>query len=98
DVNDGNKNVQMPPAAVAGAVVLMHRSGDTAYTRFTDNKNREWEVRMARDQYGIWQVTEVKNIQQLLQEMQNRMQKRYDSEPPAPMESNPPEANPPSPP
>jgi hypothetical protein len=89
-VNDGDKDVQMPPAAVVGAIVLMHRDDGTAYTRFTDNKNRQWEVRMARDQYGVWQVTEVKNIQQLLQEMQNRMQKRYDAEPPPPPEYSPP--------
>ena len=95
DVNDGDKNVQMPPAAVVGAVILMHRNDGTAYTRFTDNKNRQWEVRMARDQTGVWQVTEVKNIQQLLQEMQNRMQNRFNGAPPPPMDSNPPEANPP---
>jgi len=91
-VNNGDHDVQMPPAAVAGAVILMHRDDGAAYTRFTDNKNRQWEVRMARDQYGVWQVTEVKNIQQLLQEMQNRMQKGYQAEPEPP----PPPATPPT--
>jgi DUF2939 family protein len=95
-VNDGDHDVQMPPEAVLGALILMHRDDGTAYTRFTDNKNRQWEVRMARDQTGVWQVTEVKNIQQLLQEMQNRMQNRFNGAPPPPMDSNPPEANPPS--
>jgi hypothetical protein len=84
DVNDGDKNVQMPPAAVAGAIVLMHRDDGVAYTKFTDNQNRQWEVRMARDDVGVWQVTEVKNIQQLLDQIQHDAQKRYNQEPPPP--------------
>ena len=89
DVNDGDKNVQMPPAAVAGAIILMHRDEGVAYTKFTDNKNRQWEVRMARDQFGVWQVTEVKNIQQLLDQIQHDAQKRYDQEPPPAPEPSP---------
>jgi len=89
DVNDGDKNVQMPPAAVAGAIILMHRDEGVAYTKFTDNKNRQWEVRMARDQFGAWQVTEVKNIQQLLDQIQHDAQKRYDQEPPPAPEPSP---------
>ena len=84
DVNDGADEVQMPPAAVVGAMVLMHRDDGTAYTRFVDKKKREWEVRMARDEFGVWQVTEVKNIQQLLEKLQRDAQKRLDQEPPAP--------------
>jgi hypothetical protein len=84
DVNDGDKNVQMPPAAVLGAIVLMHRDEGVAYTKFTDNKNRQWEVRMARDQFGVWQVTEVKNVQQLLDQIQHDAQKRLDQEAPPP--------------
>jgi len=85
DVNDGEKEVQMPPAAVVGAMILMHRDDGTSYTRFVDNKNRQWEVRMARDQDGVWQVTEVKNIQQLLDKLQHDGEKRFDqqSTPPA---------------
>ena len=83
-VNDGDKGVQMPPVAVAGAIVLMHRDDGVAYTKFTDNKNRQWEVRMARDDVGVWQVTEVKNIQQLLDQIQHDAEKRYDQEPPPP--------------
>ena len=81
DVDDGDKNVQMPPAAVIGAIILMHRDDGIAYTKFTDNKNRQWEVRMARDQFGVWQVTEVKNIQQLLDQIQQDAQKRLNQEP-----------------
>jgi hypothetical protein len=84
EVDDGDKDVQMPPQAVLGAIVLMHRDGGTAYTRFTDNKNQQWEIRMARDQYGVWQITQVKNIQQLLQKVQQNMQKRYDQQAPYP--------------
>jgi len=84
DVNDGADEVQMPPAAVLGAMVLMHRDDGTAYTHFVDNRKREWEVRMARDEYGVWQVTEVKNIQQLLEKLQRDAEKRLNQLPPPP--------------
>ncbi len=84
EIDDGDKDVQMPPQAVLGAIILMHRDDGTAYTRFVDNKNQQWEVRMARDQYGVWQITQVKNIQQLLQKVQQNMQKRYDQQAPYP--------------
>jgi hypothetical protein len=86
EVNDGAKEIQMPPIAVIGAIVLMHRDEGTAYTHFVDPKKREWEVRMARDEYGVWQVTEVKNIQQILEELQRNAQKRLDEQttPPQP--------------
>ena len=84
DVNDGADEVQMPPAAVLGAMVMLHRDDGTAYTRFVDNKKREWEVRMARDEYGVWQVTEVKNLQQLLEKLQRDAEKRYNQQPPPP--------------
>jgi hypothetical protein len=84
DVNDGADEVQMPPAAVLGAMVLMHRDDGTAYTHFVDNRKREWEVRMARDEYGVWQVTEVKNIQQLLEKLQRDAEKRLNQQPPPP--------------
>lgn len=84
DVNDGVDEVQMPPAAVLGSLVLMHRDDGTAYTHFVDNKKREWEVRMARDEFGVWQVTEVKNIQQLLEKLQRDAEKRLNQQPPPP--------------
>jgi hypothetical protein len=80
-VNDGADEVQMPPVAVLGAMVLMHRDGDIAYTRFVDKKNRQWEIRMGRDEMGVWQVTEVKNIQQLLEKLQRDAQKRMNEQP-----------------
>jgi hypothetical protein len=88
DVDDGDKNVQMPPAAVLGAMVLMRRDGSVAFTRFVDPKKREWEIRMARDDSGVWQVIEVKNFQQVLDQLQHNMQKHLDEEPPP--ESPPP--------
>jgi len=84
DVNDGADDVQMPPAAVVGAMFLMHRDDGTAYTHFVDNKKREWEVRMARDEFGVWQVTEVKNIQQLLEKVQRDAEKHLNEETPPP--------------
>ncbi len=80
DVDDGEQDVQMPPIAVVGAVFLMHRNEGTAYTKFVDNKKREWEIHMARDDSGVWQVTEVKNIQQLLDKLQRDAEKRLDQE------------------
>ena len=84
DVNDAADDLQMPPVAVLGAMVLMHRDDGTAHTRFVDKKKREWEIRMARDEYGVWQVTEVKNIQQLLDKLQRDTEKRYNQPQPSP--------------
>ncbi len=66
EVDTGAKEVQMPAAAVAGAIVLLHRDGDTAYTDFRDHKGQVWEIHMSRTADGRWQVVEVKNVQQLL--------------------------------
>jgi hypothetical protein len=71
----------MPPAAVAGAIVLMHRNGDSAYTRWTDHKGQVWEVRMARED-GAWKIVEVKNVKQLLEKLQRHEEKELNN--PAP--------------
>ena len=68
-VNSGARQVQMPAAAVAGAIVLLHHSGDTAWTDFRDDKGVQWDIRMAREN-GHWRITEVKNVQQFLQRFQ----------------------------
>src|SRR5271170_1039648 len=78
-VNSGARQVQMPAAAVAGAIVLLHRSGDTAWTDFRDDKGVKWDIRMAREN-GHWRITEVKNVQQFLQRFQ---QEKGMSSPPA---------------
>ncbi len=75
-VDDGAKEVQMPAAAVAGAVLLLHNNGATAYTRFRDHKGQDWDIRMARNSDGQWQVVEVKNIQQLLDRLEKRERER----------------------
>lgn len=80
-VDDGAHEVQMPGAAVAGSLVLMHRNGDTAYTDFKDNKGQEWEVHLARGDDGYWRVVEIKNIEQLLQKLQREEQRRLNSSP-----------------
>src|SRR5579875_1607382 len=77
-VDNGAREVQMPLAAVAGALVLMHNNGNTAYTRFRDRKGQVWDIRMARNADGQWQVVEVKNIQQLLQRLENRERRQLD--------------------
>jgi hypothetical protein len=77
EVNDGAKEVQMPGAAVAGSIVLLHRSGDTAYTNFTDHKGQVWEIHLARADDGYWRVVEVKNIEQLLQKLKLKDQQQF---------------------
>jgi hypothetical protein len=77
-VDSGAKEVQMPAAAVAGAVLMMHHSGDSAYTRWTDHKGQVWEVRMARED-GVWKIVEVKNVKQLLEKLQRHEEKQFNS-------------------
>lgn len=71
-VEDGAKDVQMPPAAVAASVVLLHRDGDTAYTDFHDSRGRVWKIHMARAPDGTWQIVQVENIKQLLEQLKPR--------------------------
>src|SRR5260370_34498849 len=47
-VNEGDREVQMPNAAVAGAGILLHRSGGTGYTKFKDNKGQGLEGHTSR--------------------------------------------------
>lgn len=92
-VDDGARQVQMPAAAVAGAILMLHRDGDTAYTRWRDHKGRVWEVRMAREQ-GQWQIVEVKNVKQLLDQL--RRESGNNAAAPLPDGSaTPPDASPP---
>ncbi len=71
-VENGAREVQIPTEAVAGALVILKRDGDTAYTRFRDRDGRVWEVRMERNSAnGRWQIVEVKNVQQLLEKLKS---------------------------
>src|SRR5215469_7082870 len=74
EVNDGKKDVQMPAAAVAGAIVLMHRDNGAAFTRWTDPKGQVYEVHLRRDGDGVWRVSEVENVAQLLQKLQQHQE------------------------
>lgn len=74
-VNDGAKAVQIPAGAVVGAIFLLHRSGDTAWTNFRDRKGRQWDIRMARND-GRWQIVEVKNVAQLLERLKRNEESR----------------------
>jgi hypothetical protein len=76
-VDEGAKEVQMPAAAVAGAMVLLHNNGNTAYTRFRDRKGQQWDIEMARNSDGQWQVVEVKNIAQLLDRLEKRERRNF---------------------
>jgi hypothetical protein len=70
-VDNGAREVQMPGAAVAASLVLLHRNGDTASTDFTDNKGRRWRIHLARYDDGYWRVTEVEDVGELLQQLQH---------------------------
>lgn len=90
EVDNGAKEVQMPNAAVVGAIVLLHRDEGTAYTRWTDRKGQVWEVQMAREPEG-WQIVEVKNVRQLLEKLRQNELKEFNAPsyappPPAPLE------------
>lgn len=87
-VENGAKEVQMPGAAVAGSLVMLHRDGDTAYTRWTDNKGQTWEIRLAREPDG-WKIVEVKNVKQLLDKLQRQQQNNLNAPPAEPSEPGP---------
>jgi hypothetical protein len=70
-VDDGAREVQMPGVAVAGSLILLHRNGDTAATDFTDNKGQRWRIHLARGDDGYWRVTEIEDVEQLLQKLQH---------------------------
>ena len=86
-VNNGAKQVQIPTAAAIGAIAMLHRNGDAAYTRWTDKKGQVWQVRMAREEGG-WKIVEVDNVAELLQKLQQQQENRM---------NQPPEALPPAP-
>jgi hypothetical protein len=82
-VDNGAKDLQMPAVAVVGAVAMMHRNDDVAFTRWQDPKGQVWEVRMAREN-GQWQVVEVKNVKQLLDKLRRQQEKRFSNPSAAP--------------
>lgn len=79
-VEEGDPNLQIPIGVVAGSLLLLHRSGDTAWTKFTDRKGRTWEIHMTREAGG-WQITEVNNARQLLEKLQQHEAKELNSGP-----------------
>jgi len=79
-VDSGAKEVQMPPVAVVGSIIMLHRYEDTAYTRWQDKKGQLWEVRMAREE-GAWKVVEVKNVKELPNKLQRQEEKNLNSPP-----------------
>src|SRR5215471_14292463 len=44
--NEGDPNLQIPAAAVAGARVRLHRQGDSAWTKLTDREGQTWEIHL----------------------------------------------------
>ena len=79
-VNEGDPNLQIPAGVVAGAIVMLHRHGDTAWTKFTDRKGQEWEIHMTRED-GRWQITEVRDARVLLDKLQEHERKELNAAP-----------------
>lgn len=79
-VDDGAKDVQMPAAAVAGALFLLHRHGNRASTDFTDHKGQTWKIHMTREN-GTWKITRVEDIEQLLKKLQQHEEKQLNFNP-----------------
>jgi hypothetical protein len=82
-VDNGARQLQMPAIAVVGAIVMLHRNGDVAFTRWQDHKGQVWEVRMGREN-GQWQVVEVKNVKQLLDKLKRQQEKQFNGAPAVP--------------
>ncbi|MGH7815680.1 MAG: DUF2939 domain-containing protein [Candidatus Binataceae bacterium] len=70
-VNDGDRDLQMPAAATAGAMIFMHRDGDSAWTNFRDNQGREWTVHLRREDGGRWRIARVDNIDRLIEQLEH---------------------------
>lgn len=81
-VDNGAKQVQIPTAGAIGAIAMLHRNGDAAFTRWTDKKGQVWQVRMAREEGG-WKIVEVDNVAQLLQKLQQQQENRMNQVPEA---------------
>ena len=79
-VNEGDPNLQIPAAAVAGALVTLHRQGDSAWTKFTDRKGQTWEIHLLWED-GRWQITEVKDAKVLLAKLQEHEAKQLNPAP-----------------
>lgn len=75
-VNDGAREVQMPGAAVAASLILLHRSGDSAHTDFKDRKGQQWQIYLGRGDDGQWRLVEVKNVEQLLEKLKRDEDRR----------------------
>ena len=78
--NDG----QQGPADAGGgrsrlAIVLCIATATPPSRTFTDNKGQAWEIHLARGEDGAWRVTEIKDIEQLLEKLQREQQKRLNA-------------------
>ncbi|HXW83625.1 MAG TPA: DUF2939 domain-containing protein [Candidatus Binataceae bacterium] len=87
-VENGDHDVQMPWASVVASMVMLHRNGDRAWTKFTDNKGQDWEIDLTRED-SRWQVTEVKDVRQILARLEAEQQKGEVPPPSAPSTSAP---------
>jgi hypothetical protein len=71
-VADGDQEVQIPFAASLGAMFFLHRDGNTATTSFRDHKDQEWEIHLARNLAGRWQIVEVDGIEGVIERLQHQ--------------------------
>ncbi|HVN63885.1 MAG TPA: DUF2939 domain-containing protein [Candidatus Binataceae bacterium] len=76
-VNDGDREVQMPAAAVAGSIIFLHRDGSAAWTDFRDHKGREWTIHMAREDDGQWRIIGIDDIDQVIEDYARKAKKDF---------------------
>lgn len=79
-VNEGDPNLRIPAGAVAVALLILHRHGDSAWTKFTDRKGQTWEIHLTREE-GRWEVTEVHDARVLLEKLKEHERKELNSGP-----------------
>jgi len=84
EVDQGQRDVQIPTWAALAAIVTMRRDDTGASTEFTDKKGQHWVIRLARGDDGRWRIVEVDDIKQLLGKLQSQISSDspgFDSDP-----------------
>src|SRR5271170_3851935 len=73
EVDDGERDVQIPGWAALAAIATMRRDDGGASTEFTDKKGQHWVIRLARGDDGRWRIVEVDDIKQLLGKLERQI-------------------------
>jgi hypothetical protein len=73
EVDEGQRDVQLPGWAALAAIATMRRDDTGASTELTDKKGQHWVIRFARGDDGRWRIVEVDDIKQLLGKLENQV-------------------------